>query len=136
MGEEFYCVIKLVSGEEILSIVSIDETTDEQILVLQNPVIVKPFTNQHGTYIKIKPWIDLSDDDFYILKMDKVITLTETKNEKLIEMYDHYLKDDSDSVEVYKPAGQVDISNEMGYVSSVEEARKRLENLYKGLKES
>jgi hypothetical protein len=136
MGEEFYCVIKLVSGEEILSIVSVDETTDEQILVLQNPVVVKPFTNQHGTFIKIKPWIELSDDDFYILKMDKVITLTETKNEKLIQMYDHYLKDDSNSIEVYKPAGQVDISNEMGYVSSVEEARKRLENLYKGLKES
>jgi hypothetical protein len=134
MGEEFYCVIKLVSGEEILSIVSVDETTDEQILILQNPVIVKPFSNQHGTYIKIKPWIELSDDDFYILKMDKVITLTETKNEKLISMYDQYLRDDS--IEVYKPAGQVDISNEMGYVSNVEEARKRLENLYKGLKES
>jgi hypothetical protein len=134
MGDEFYCVIKLVSGEEILSIVSVDETEDEPILILQNPVIVKPFSNQHGTYIKIKPWMELSDDDFYILRMDKIITLTETKNKKLIEMYDHYLSDDS--IEIYKPAGQVDISNEMGYVSSVEEARKRLENLYKGLKES
>jgi hypothetical protein len=136
MGEEFYCIVKLVSGEEILSIVSIDETEDETLLILQNPVIVKPFTNQHGTFIKIRPWIELSDDDFYIIKMDKIITLTETKNEKLIQMYDHYLNDDHNGIELYKPSGQVDISNEMGYVSSVEEARERLENLFKGLKES
>jgi hypothetical protein len=142
MGEEFYCIIKIVSGEEILSLVSIDETSDESLLILQNPVTVKTFANEKGSYIKIKPWIDLSDDDFFIIKMDKIITLTETKNKKLIEMYNHYINDSDedndniDSIDLYKPYGQVGISTDMGYISSVEDARQRLENLYKGIKES
>jgi hypothetical protein len=136
MGEEFYCIIKVVSGEEILSLVSIDETNDESILILQNPVVIKTFTNEKGSYIKVKPWIEFSDDDFYIVKMDKIITLTETKNKKLIEMYNDYISDDEDSIDLYKPAGQVGISSDMGYVSTVEDARLRLENLYKGIKES
>jgi hypothetical protein len=32
MGEEFYALLKLVSGEEIFSLVSIDETDGESIL--------------------------------------------------------------------------------------------------------
>lgn len=134
MSEEFYCVIKLVSGEEIFALVSTDETNFEPIVITQNPVIIKPFTNNKGTFIKVKPWIELSDDDFYIIKMDKIITMTESKDERLISIYKSYTQDDS--IEVYKPAGQVDISNEMGYISSVEDARLRLENLYKGIKES
>ena len=47
MGEEFYAVIKLVSGEEILSLVMVDDSGDEPIMVLQNPVIIKTFHN-HG----------------------------------------------------------------------------------------
>ena len=31
MGEEFYCILKLVSGEEIISLITIDETGDEAI---------------------------------------------------------------------------------------------------------
>ena len=136
MGEEFYCIIKIISGEDILSLVSIDETDDESILILQNPVVVKTFANENGTYVKVKPWIDLSDDDFFIIKMDKIITLTETKNKKLIEMYNDYISDDPDNIDIYKPYGQVEISIDMGYVSSVEDARQKLENLYKGIKES
>jgi hypothetical protein len=41
MGEEFYCVLKLVSGEEILSLIMIDENDGDPIIILQNPVINK-----------------------------------------------------------------------------------------------
>ena len=41
MGEEFYCILKLVSGEEIISLITIDETGDEAIIVAQNPLIMK-----------------------------------------------------------------------------------------------
>ena len=34
MEEEFYSIIKLVSGEEILSLVSIDENDDDPVLLL------------------------------------------------------------------------------------------------------
>ena len=34
MGEEFYCILKLVSGEEIISLITIDETGDESLQLL------------------------------------------------------------------------------------------------------
>lgn len=135
MGEDFYCILKLVSGEEILSLIMIDENDGDPIIVLQNPVIMKMIEQQMGSYIKIKPWMELSKDDFFMIKLDKVITMTETTDKKIIDIYHKYLNDD-DSVDVYKPSGEVKVSNEMGYVSSVEDARNKLEELYKGLKES
>ena len=135
MGEEFYAIIKLVSGEEILSLVFVDENDGDPVLVLQNPVTIKPFTNQHGTYLKVKPWMELSDDDFFIIKLDKIITMTETKDKKIIDIYNSYIEDD-ETVDVYNPSGKVKPSPKMGYLSSVEDARKRLERIFKGLKES
>jgi len=134
MGEDFYCILKLVSGEEILSLICVDENDGDPIIVLQNPVVMKMIEQQMGSYIKIKPWMELSKDDFFMIKLDKVITMTETTDKKIIDIYHKYLNDD-DSVDVYKPSGEVKVSNEMGYVSSVEDARNKLEELYKGLKE-
>jgi len=135
MGEDFYCILKLVSGEEILSLICVDENDGDPIIVLQNPVVMKMIEQQMGSYIKIKPWMELSKDDFFMIKLDKVITMTETTDKKIIDIYHKYLNDD-DSVDVYKPSGEVKVSNEMGYVSSVEDARNKLEELYKGIKES
>ena len=135
MGEEFYCVLKLVSGEEILSLICVDENDGDPIIVLQNPVVVKVYSGPTGSQVKIKPWMELPNDDFFMIKLDKIITMTETTDKKLIHLYHHYLSDD-DSIELYKSSGEVKVSNEMGYISSVEDARKKLEELYKGIKES
>ncbi len=135
MGEEFYAIIKLVSGEEILSLVMVDENDGDPVIVLQNPVTMKAFHNQHGMHIKVKPWMEIASDDFFMIKLDKIITMTETKEEKLINIYNNYIEDD-DSIEVQNPSGKVKPSSKMGYLSSVEDARKKLENLFKGTKES
>jgi len=135
MGEEFYAIIKLVSGEEILSLVMVDENDGDPVIVLQNPVTMKAFHNQHGMHLKVKPWIEMSDDDFFMIKLDKIITMTETKDERLINVYNSYIEDD-DTIDVYNPSGKVKPSQKMGYISSVEDARKKLERIFKGLKES
>jgi len=135
MGEEFYAIIKLISGEEILSLVMVDENDGDPIIVLQNPVTMKAFHNQHGMHIKVKPWIEMSDDDFFMIKLDKIITMTETKDKRLINIYNDYIEDD-DIFDVYNPSGKVKPSTKMGYISSVEDARKKLERIFKGLKES
>ena len=135
MGEEFYCILKLISGEEILSLIMVDENDGDPIIVLQNPVIMKMIEQEMGAYVKIKPWMELPNDDFFMIKLDKVITMTETTDKKIIDIYNKYLNDD-DTVDVYKPSGEVKVSYDMGYVSSVEDARKKLEELYKGIKES
>jgi hypothetical protein len=134
MGEDFYCILKLISGEEILSIVSVDENDGDPIVVLQNPVIMELVNRKDVSYVKVRPWMELPSDDFFMIKLDKIITMTETTDKKLIDVYTKYLNDD-DSIDVYKPSGEVKLSNEMGYVSSVEDARKKLEELYKGIKE-
>ena len=136
MGEEFYAIIKLVSGEEILSLVFIDENDGDPVLVLQNPVTMKIYNNsQQGNYLKVKPWMEMSDDDFFIVKLDKIITMTETKDKRILDIYNNYIED-NDTVDVYSPTGKVKPSSKMGYVSSVEDARKKLERIFKGLKES
>ena len=134
MGEDFYCILKLVSGEEILSIVSVDDNDGDPIVVLQNPVIMELIDKKDVTYVKVRPWMELPNDDFFMVKLDKIITMTETTDRKLIDVYTKYLNDD-DSIELYKSSGEVKVSNEMGYISSVEDARKKLEELYKGIKE-
>jgi len=137
MQEEFYSIIKLVSGEELLSLVSIDENDGDPLVILQNPICIKMIESSQGLYVKVKSWMELSDDDFFIVRPDKIITMTETKDENLIEIYNNYIED-NDSIEVHTPSGKVKPSSKMGYVSSVEEARKSLENLYnlKDTKES
>jgi hypothetical protein len=147
MDEEFYAVIKLVSGEEILSLVLVDDSTDDTLLVLQNPIIIKMMNSSTGIYLKVKPWMELVEDDIYFIKLDKVLTMTETTNEKLIELYKNYLEDDDTggtntysasptSIDVYKPSGEVNVSEQKGYITSVEDARETLEKIFKLSKES
>jgi hypothetical protein len=137
MQEEFYSIIKLVSGEEVLSLISIDDNDGDPLVILQNPIIMKMIESPQGLYIKVKSWMELSSDDFFIIRPDKIITMTETKDKNLIEVYNNYIEDNN-SIEVHTPSGKVKPSSKMGYVSSVEEARKSLENLYnlKDTKES
>jgi len=136
MDEEFYAIIKLVSGEEILSLVLVDDSTDDTLLVLQSPIIIKMVG---PASIRVKPWMDLTEDDIHFVRLDKVITMTETTNEKLIQLYNNYVNDDtnvSSSIDVYKPAGEVKVSEQKGYISSVDSARDMLEKIFKGIKES
>ena len=132
MGEEFYAVIKLVSGEEIMALVMADETEEDTILILQNPLIMKMHQNGQGYYIKVKPWIELTDEDCFMIKLDKVITMTETADEKIIHVYKRFLRDsfDEDSIHIPITSGKIKPNVKMGYISSVEDARKRLEEIF------
>jgi hypothetical protein len=130
MNEEFYCILKLVSGEELLSLVMNDDNDGDPILILQNPVTIKTTHTQTGVVLKVKPWMELSDDNFYIIRLDKVITMTETKDSRLIEIYNQYILE-NDSMESYSSTGEVKPSSRMGYISTVDDARKSLEEVFK-----
>ena len=129
MGEEFHSIIKLISGEEVFALVSIDENYEDSVIILQNPVVIKSINHNGTTILKIKPWIELSDDDIFMVKSDRVLTMTECKDKKIIEIYNNFLS--HDPMMAYQPYGQVGVSSEMGYVSTVQDARKRLEELFK-----
>jgi Sm_like domain len=131
MEEEFYCVLKLVTGEEIFSLIFIDENDGDPIISLQNPVVMKMIHSQYGCVVKIKPWMELPEDDFYFIKSDKVVTMTEIRDKKLINGYEKFVNEKYNPEEELE--GKVKISDKMGYISSVEEARKKLESIYKDL---
>ena len=134
MGEEFYAAIKLVTGEEIFSLICVDENDGDPIIILQNPVIMKVINNHIGQYVKVKPWMEIPSDDFFIIKYDKIVTMTEVKESQMITFYERYLNEEDVDIEL---DGKVKISNKMGYISSVEDARKNLENIFrKGLKDN
>lgn len=128
MGEEFYAAIKLVTGEEIFSLICVDDNDGDPIVILQNPVIMKVVTNHIGQYVKVKPWMEVPTDDFFIVKYDKIVTMTEVKESQMITFYERYINDEDVDIEL---DGKVQISNKMGYISTVEDARKTLENIFR-----
>ena len=113
MGEEFLAHIKLISGEEILANVCVDETNEQPVLIVNNPVVMKMLNNPNGNFIKIKPWMELSHEDVFVIHHDKIIAMSETNDPKIKIVYE-----------------------KMGYISSVNDARKYLEDMYnKSIKE-
>ena len=142
MGDEFYAIIKLVSGEEILSLVMVDDNDGDTVLVLQNPITINFVNSPNGTFIKVKSWMELTEDSFFIIKPNSIITMTETKEEKLIDIYQNYLEeeddDESESILQRRALGgsKVKPDSKMGYITSVNKARERLEKIFKEIKES
>ena len=134
MGDEFYSVIKLISGEEIFALVSIDDNQDDgdPIIILQNPLVMNMVNSQKGSFIKVKRWIELASEDIFMMRFDRILTMSECKDKKLIAIYDNYVEDDEENIiDIYKSTGKVKLTDKMGYVSSVEDARKKFEVLYK-----
>lgn len=132
MGDDFYASIKLISGEEIVASVSIDETNEDQVIIAHCPVVMKMLHG--GAYVKIQPWMELADDDMFIFTLDKIITMTEIRDKKVITIYEKYMADDEKgALDVNQLQGniQVRVSNKMGYISTVEDARKYLEDIFK-----
>ena len=128
MGEEFHAVVKLVTGEEVFALVCVDENDGDPIILLMNPVIMKVMRNHVGQYVKVRPWMEMATDSMYVVKYDKIVTMTEVKEEKMITFYEKYLNDEDTD---YEEEGRTKITDKMGYVSSVDDAREMLENLYK-----
>ena len=129
MGDEFYAILKLVSGEEIFSLIVVDNNEeDDTVIVLQNPVLMWSNVTPAGTFIKVKPWMELPNEDIFMIRLDKVITMTESNDQKLINLYNHYINEEDSPYDV---SGITKPNSEMGYISSVTEARKKLEKVFK-----
>ena len=55
--------------------------------------------------------------------------MTESKDTKLINLYNHYINEDDNKI--YNFDGKIKPNYEMGYISTVDEARKKLEKVFK-----
>ena len=128
MGDEFHAVLKLVTGEEIFALVSVDENDGDPIIMLSNPVIMKMLYSPSGQYVKVRPWLELPTEDLFLLKYDKIVTMSEVSDERMITFYEKYLNEDDVDFEL---DGKVSLNSKMGFVTTVEDARQSLENIFK-----
>ena len=131
---DFHATIKLITGEEIFALVSVDNTEDEPVVIMQNPVVMKVLSTGRGQMMKIRPWLEVPGDDVYIMKYDKIITMSEVKDHMIISMYKTYCDEgDFDFGEFIneEDSRNHEVTKKMGYISNVEDARKKLEDLFK-----
>ena len=123
--EDFLAAIKLVSGEEILSKVVVCSDDDDRI-ILENPVICQevrtPGANIPMGY-KFEPWMKLTDEEVFIIDLNRVITISEISDKEVTRTYDTIIKSGF-------TRNSPEITREMGYINSVERARKSFETLY------
>jgi hypothetical protein len=129
MEEDFYAIIKLISGEEILSKVCPCDEDDRVMLILDNPITMESITiRQLGiSTIKVSPWLKFADDSMFIMDMEKVITMTEINDEDLIKMHQKFVRERN------KKSNKSELTSKMGYLSSIADARISLEKLYKSI---
>ena len=124
--DDFYCTIKLKhSGEEIFTKVAASEEDDRTMLVLSNPIVVSEMKARGKSVgYKMEAWIKSSDEDMFILNMDDVLTMSESRNIEMICYYEDYVS------KIHR-TNYSELNREMGYLGTVEETKKSLENLFK-----
>ncbi len=125
--EEFHAVLKLVSGEEIFAKVCPCEEEDKTVLILESPVTFETITIKHSGIqaVKINPWLKMTDDPVLVMNMQNVMTMTEVHDKHMIGVYSKFLRDQ------HRTTNKANLNSDMGFLSSISDARIFLEKLYK-----
>ena len=126
MEDDFYATIKFKSGEEIFAKVGYSEEEDRIFLLLETPITIEKIRNRGGIQgFRVEPWLKTSKDDLFVVNMEDVLTLSESHDLETIHMHETFSKQQE---QLYHP--QKKLSRKMGYISTIKEAKKSLENLY------
>ena len=128
MEDDFYASLKLISGEEVFAKVAACDENDRTLLLLHNPVLVQqvrlPGANILAGY-KVEPWMKTNDEDMMVLDMKNVMTMVQCNDMEMILIHQRYVEESS------QEGTRSRIDRRMGYISSVSDAKKMLEHLYK-----
>lgn len=125
MGDDFYASIKLKNGEEIYSKVASSDEDGVTHILLCNPIVVEPIKvkgKQMG--YKMEPWMKTTTEDMFVISLDDILTMSESTDIEMILYYEDYLKKSNQPVNP-KPSAK------MGYLGTIDDAKKALEKLYK-----
>ena len=128
MEDDFYASLKLISGEEVFAKVAACDEENRTLLLLHNPVLVQqvrlPGANIVAGY-KVEPWLKTNDEDMMVLDMKNIMTMVECHDIEMISIHQRYVEESS------QEGTRSRIDRKMGYISSVSDAKKMLEQLYK-----
>lgn len=126
--ETFPATLKLITGEEVFAIVSPQEKENTNLLLLYEPVVITEIKTLNGTSgYKIEPWLKTADDDTFLISREKVITLSECKNNDTINYHLKYIKQKNDN-DLSNPYEEK-LTKEQGYVCNVNIIRNKLNDL-------
>ena len=124
--DDFYCTVKLKTGEEIFCKVAASEEEDRTMLIVTNPIIVSEIKGRTGIVgYKLEPWLKTTTEDMFILNIEDVLTMSESSDIEMIMMYQNYIRQST------KDSNQSKINRRMGYLANVNDAKEILEKLYK-----
>ncbi len=128
MEDDFYASLKLISGEEVFAKVAACDEDNRTLLLLHNPVLVQhvklPGGNITAGY-KVEPWMKTNDEDMFVMDMKNIMTMVECNDIEMIAIHQRYVEESS------QEGNRSSIDRKMGYISSVKDAKKMLEQLYK-----
>jgi len=129
MEDDFYATIKFKSGEEIFAKVGYSEEEDRTFLLLDSPITIQKVKNRSSGSVyayKVEPWLKTTKDDLFIINMEDVLTLSESKDIETITMHKTFsLQQDN-----FFDNKRKKLNRKMGYISTIKEAKKSLEELY------
>jgi len=127
MEEDFYCTLKLKTGEEIFAKVAASEENDRTMLIVSNPIVVSEIKNRSKTVgYKIEPWLKTTTEDMFIINLQDVLTLSESSDIEMIMMYQSYVRQSGK-----EKNNESRITRRMGYISNVNDAKEILEKIFK-----
>jgi len=127
MEDDFYATIKFKSGEEIFALVGYSEEEDRTFLLLESPITIQKVKNRSSGNVyayKVEPWLKTSKEDLFVINIDDVLTLTESHDLETIAMHETF------SQQYDKFNTEKKLNRKMGYISTIKEAKKSLEELY------
>ena len=123
--DDFYATIKLKSGEEIFALVGYSEEKDRIFLLLESPITIEKIRNRGGVQgFRVEPWLKTSKEELFIINMDDVLTISESKDLETIAMHETFSRQYDEFNQERK------LNRKMGYISTISEAKKSLEKLY------
>ena len=127
MEEDFYATVKLKSGEEIFAKVAASEEKERTMLIISNPIIVEELKGKRGVVgYKIEPWLKTTTDDMFIIKLDDVLTLSESDDVEMIMMYQDYIRSSNKNGNNHSQ-----IDRKMGRLGNVNDVKEILEKIFK-----
>ena len=128
MEDDFYASLKLISGEEVFAKVAACDEDNRTLLLLHNPVKVEQVRLPGATIVagyKVEPWLKTNDEDMMVLDMKNIMTMVECTDIEMITIHQKYVEESQEE------GTRSRIDRKMGYISSVTDAKKMLEHLYK-----
>ena len=97
------------------------------MLLVSHPIVVQELKGKMGTVgYKIEPWLKTTTDDMFVIKLDDVLTMSESSDIEMIMMYQDYIR----SSNKVGTDNQSNISRNMGYLGNVNDTKELLEKIF------